>query len=244
MLGTCTAAGVALLVLALASSAYASIQPVGNPPSTQPGPHQLPLVPVRQSAPTPFGVGSEKVCGIAAPGTARCNALLATHSSGTPLSSSGPTSGYYPADLQSAYQLPSSTAGSGETMGLIDAYNDPNAASDLSNYRSQFGLPACTTANGCLRIVNQTGGSTLPSNNSSWAQEISVDLDMVSAICPNCHIILIEADSDEDNSLFFAEDEAATLDATEITLRSLHHTLSRIAHERHYPGTFVEAFFA
>jgi subtilase family serine protease len=104
-------------------------------------------------------------------------------------------SGYGPSDLDSAYNVPT-TLGSGKTVAIVDAYDDPNAASDLSTYRSNFGLPACTTANGCFKKVNQNGAtSPLPSANSGWASEIMLDLEMVSAICPNCHILLVEASS-------------------------------------------------
>ncbi|MGH9921002.1 MAG: IPT/TIG domain-containing protein, partial [Nitrososphaerales archaeon] len=218
----CGALVAVLATLASASSAYASTpSPTSRSaaPVTPPDqlPPQPPPPPPHQTARAPYGVGSEKVCGPAAAGTARCNALVATNSSGTPLSSKGPTSGYYPADLQSAYQLPSSTAGTGETVALIEAHNDPDAASDLSVYRSQFGLPACTTSNGCLREVNQTGGTRLPSNNASWAQEISVDVDMVSAVCPNCDILLVEASSSSFSNLATAANEAATLGADVIS---------------------------
>ena len=104
--------------------------------------------------------------------------------------------GYGPANLQSAYNLPSSTAGSGETVAVVDAMDDPNAAADLATYRSDWGLPACGT--GCFSKVNQNGAtSPLPavSGTTGWATEESLDIDMVSAICPNCHIILVEANS-------------------------------------------------
>jgi subtilase family serine protease len=126
-------------------------------------------------------------------------------------------SGYGPADLQSAYQLPSSTAGSGQTVGIVDAFNDPNAAADLAVYRSQYGLPACTVASGCFRQVGETGTSTLPSTDTGWAQEESLDIDMVSAVCPNCHILLVEATSASDADLAASVNEAATLGATEIS---------------------------
>ena len=72
--------------------------------------------------------------------------------------------------------------------------DDPNAESDLATYRSTFGLPACTTANGCFRKVNQNGAaSPLPATDTGWAAEISLDVDMVSAVCPSCHILLVEA---------------------------------------------------
>ncbi|WP_030463401.1 S53 family peptidase [Kitasatospora sp. NRRL B-11411] len=103
-------------------------------------------------------------------------------------------SGYGPADLLSAYKLPAN-GGAGMTVAIVDAYNDPNAESDMAVYRSQYGLPACTKASGCFKQVNQSGGSSLPANNSGWAGEISLDLDMVSAIAPNAHIVLVEASS-------------------------------------------------
>lgn len=144
-------------------------------------------------------------------GYARCHAIRVDVGLAT-----GP-SGYNPADLQSAYKLPSSTAGSGQTVAIVDAYDDPNAESDLGVYRSQFGLPACTTANGCFRKVNQSGGNTYPRGNKGWAEEISLDLDMVSAICPNCHILLVEATSNSFSNLAAAVDEAAKLGANEIS---------------------------
>ncbi|HEU5270840.1 MAG TPA: S53 family peptidase [Jatrophihabitans sp.] len=123
-------------------------------------------------------------------------------------------SGYGPASLQSAYALPSSTAGSGQTVAIVDAYDDPNAESDLTTYRSQYGLPACTTANGCFRKVNQSGAtSPLPAANTSWAGEISLDVDMVSAVCPNCHILLVEANSAYLSDLGTAVNTAVSLGA-------------------------------
>ncbi len=122
-------------------------------------------------------------------------------------------SGYGPANLASAYKL-SSSGGSGATVAIVDAYNDPTAAADLAAYRSQYGLPACTVASGCLRIVNQNGAtSPLPITDSGWSQEISLDLDMVSAVCPKCKILLVEANSANDADLFTAVDTAVNLGA-------------------------------
>jgi subtilase family serine protease len=103
--------------------------------------------------------------------------------------------GYGPASLQSAYKLPSSTAGTGQTVAVVDAFDDPNAAANLATYRAAWGLPACGT--GCFKKVGQTGTATLPRANraSGWATEESLDIDMVSAICPLCHIILVETNS-------------------------------------------------
>jgi subtilase family serine protease len=151
-------------------------------------------------------------------GFSHCDLDLLGHLSGAPLASSSPTGGYGPSDLQSAYSLPSSTAGSGQTVAIVDAYDDSTAEADLGTYRSTYGLPACTTANGCFKKVNESGvQGSYPSNNQSWSLEISLDLDMVSAICPKCHILLVEASSNSNADLYTSENTAARLGATEIS---------------------------
>jgi subtilase family serine protease len=117
--------------------------------------------------------------------------------------------GYTPCDLQSAYATPSTSNGSGQTVAIVDAFNDANAEADLGVYRTAYGLPACTTANGCFRKVDQNGGSNYPRGNSGWGEEISLDLDMVSAVCPNCHILLVEAASNSLSDLATAFRRAA-----------------------------------
>jgi subtilase family serine protease len=122
--------------------------------------------------------------------------------------------GLAPADLQSAYALPSGTAGAGQTVAIVDAQDDPTAEADLSTYRSNFGLPSCTTANGCFRKVNQNGQtSPLPAADAGWAGEISLDLDMVSAVCPRCNILLVEASSASIGDLGAAVNRAVTMGA-------------------------------
>ncbi|MFF0085522.1 peptidase S8 [Streptomyces canus] len=125
-------------------------------------------------------------------------------------------SGYGPSDLQSAYGLTAAAAanGSGETIAIVDAYNDPNAEADLAKYRSYYGLPACTSASGCFKKVSQTGSTTsLPSSDAGWSEEISLDLDMVSAIAPNAKILLVEAKSATMANLGKSVNEAITLGA-------------------------------
>lgn len=121
--------------------------------------------------------------------------------------------GFGPADLQSAYNLPSGTAGAGQTVGIVDAFDDPNAESDLAAYRAKYGLPACTVASGCLRKADQRGGTTYPNPDPGWSGEISLDLDMVSAACPNCRILLVEADDNSLPNLGAAQNEAVALGA-------------------------------
>ncbi|TWV53404.1 peptidase S8 [Streptomyces misionensis] len=125
-------------------------------------------------------------------------------------------SGYGPSDLQAAYGLTSaaSAKGSGETIAIVDAYNDPNAEADLAKYRSYYGLPACTKASGCFKQVSQTGSTTsLPTSDAGWSEEISLDLDMASAICPNCNILLVEATTPTMANLGTAVNEAVKLGA-------------------------------
>ncbi|MEV6795760.1 putative Ig domain-containing protein [Streptomyces sp. NPDC051320] len=121
-------------------------------------------------------------------------------------------SGYGPTDLRSAYALPSN-AGSGATVAIVDAQDDPNAESDLATYRSQYGLAACTTANGCFKKVDQNGGTNYPTADSGWAGEISLDVDMVSAVCPQCHILLVEADTASMDDLGTAVNRAVSMGA-------------------------------
>jgi subtilase family serine protease len=147
------------------------------------------------------------VCpGPAAAGTARCHAHVATDQHGKPHAAAGPT-GYGPVQFRTGYALPTSN-GKGQTIAIVDAYNDPNIESDLAVYNSHYGLSACTTANGCFKKVNQTGGTKYPANNSGWALEISLDVEIAHAACPNCKILLVEANSNSFSNLLVAEDYA------------------------------------
>jgi hypothetical protein len=110
----------------------------------------------------------------------------------------------------------------------VDAYNDPNAPSDMNTYRTQFQTtplppcskpsPASSSTKPCFSKVNQSGQvSNYPRSDGGWAEEVSLDLDMVSAACPNCSILLVEASSNSFTSLGTAENEAAKLGASEIS---------------------------
>jgi hypothetical protein len=115
---------------------------------------------------------------LAATAVANCLAVVRSDRFGVPLATPGPA-GFGPSDLRSAYQLPSTTAGAGHTVAIVDAFDDPNAETDLAVYRSQYGLPPCTTANGCFRKLDQRGGTQYPPADSSWAIEESLEIDMV-----------------------------------------------------------------
>ena len=163
---------------------------------------------------------TQQVCAPAALGYASCLSLLRTDLA--PLARSlvtalTPPAGYGPAELLSAYALPGSNAGAGKTVAIVDAYDLPTAASDLATYRAQYRLPPCTTANGCFRKVNQSGGTTPPKANSSWGTEIALDIEMVSAVCPSCKILLVEATSNSLSDLGTAVNEAVTLGAVAVS---------------------------
>ncbi len=144
---------------------------------------------------------------------------VSTPSSGIVQTGAGEPQEGSPAWLQQVYDLSylSQTKGSGDTVGIVDVSNDPTAESDLATYRSRFGLPACSTANGCFKRVNETGGSTFPPSNTLWDLEISLDLDSVSALCPNCRIVLVEASSNASSDLAQAIREAVALGANQVS---------------------------
>lgn len=163
------------------------------------------------------GAPHKKVCGPAAAGFARCHAQVVTDAKGNPAATSAPV-GLGPADLRSAYNLTTATtAGVGRTIAIVDAYDDPTAESDMNAYRAKFGIAGCTTANGCFRKLDQNGGASYPRGDAGWGQEISLDLDMASAICPNCHVMLIEAKTSSMANLGTAVNTAARLGANVIS---------------------------
>jgi subtilase family serine protease len=158
------------------------------------------------------------VCpGPSAPGDAHCHARVTVHPDGAPVVNTTPR-GLFPADLQSAYATPSATAGDGQLVAIVDAYDNPNAENDLNVYRAQFGMAPCTTANGCFRKVNQNGvEGSYPRGDVGWGQEIDLDIEMVSALCPRCRILLVEASSPTMNNLGTAVNTAVALGATVVS---------------------------
>jgi len=150
------------------------------------------------------------VCPSPPSGYGHCHVLVATDANGNPDASSAPT-GLGPATIKSAYGFTtSSTAGAGRTVAIVDAYDDPSAESDLAVFSGQYGLPACTTANGCFQKVDQRGGTRYPRKDSGWALEISLDIQWAHAIAPGAKILLVESDSNSFANLLAAEDYAKT----------------------------------
>ncbi|MEV5960114.1 S53 family peptidase [Kribbella sp. NPDC051952] len=178
----------------------------------------------------------ERVCSEPAAHHAACLAILDRDANGAALTPAAARAldlhPFMAADLQSAYKLPSALLGGRQTIAIIDAFDDPFAESDLAVYRAANNLPACDADNPCFRKVNQRGGDTPPQANTEWAAEISLDLDMASAACPNCRLLLVEADDNDTANLGAAVDEAVRLGAT---------IISNSYGAPEYPSELVEA---
>lgn len=167
-----------------------------------------------------------RACSLPTPGHFECEALVVPLPMSSPhpglrtrpeLEGSGQEGGYSPQDLRSAYKLPAK-GGLGQTVTIVDAYDDPHAGADLKIYRSQYKLPECPESNECFKKVNQAGeANSYPAPNASWAGEISLDLDMVSAVCPECHILLVEATNNAWANMGAAENMAVKLGANEVS---------------------------
>jgi hypothetical protein len=180
---------------------------------------------------------AKRSCGEAPPGRAACLAmrvLLGSAGAGaTPQARPGaavggaranertkPYPGFLtPELLHDAYEVPDETpAARTQTIAVVDAYDDPTAEADLATYDKQFGLPACTAANGCFEKVNQQGeASPLPKVEGGWASEISIDVQMAHAICQSCKVLLVETETEEFSNLGAGVRAAAKLGATEIS---------------------------
>ncbi|MBO0868307.1 MAG: S53 family peptidase [Micromonosporaceae bacterium] len=209
-----------LVVAALAASTAASGTAAADPAVPAPS-----SPPARSSAATV--ADPQRVCGLPVSGRMACLALLlgalsaqpATGHAGAQPGVTAPftTHPFTAADLQSAYQLPSALLGARQTIAIVDAYDDPNAAKDVAVYRATNQLPACDADFPCFRKVDQRGGIQYPPTDSGWAVEISLDLDMASAACPNCQLLLVEADDNTVENLAAAVDEAVALGADVIS---------------------------
>ncbi len=191
--------------------------------------------PAADGAPAPSPHVRELCPKPAHPGTASCSAAVRTdvtsHLGVTPKDA---PAGYGPADLRAAYQLPEST--SSPTIAVIAAFDDPQAEADLAVYRQQYGLPECSAANGCFARVDQRGGTTYPESNDYWAAVISMDLDLAGAVCPSCHLLLVESDSTQTQDLGAGLNTAVGLGATSVVDAA-------IGFEEPDESTFDQAYF-
>lgn len=194
------------LGLVAAVSTLASLVTFSTPaPAAAAAP--IPNVEVRPSCPTP------------GPGQAQCLALEVVGPVGANLAHPNILpAGFGPADLQSAYHVPTGLEGSGMTVAIVDAFDWPLAEQDLAEYRAAFGLPPCTTANGCFRKVNQLGQQAdYPNVDYGWGTEIDLDIEMVSATCPHCNILLVETETNNLSDLGAGVNTAVSLGAIAVS---------------------------
>jgi hypothetical protein len=218
------ALGAALLMgagLAGCSSAGGGSSPLGaSPPDVGPS-----LAPRVASHPT-----YRPVCPPTGPDQVRCHSEVLSDDDGKPIALPAPTKealnaaagaalpngALGAADLQNIYNVPAHLS-PGATVAIVTQWDHPNIAADLAVYRNQYGLPACTVASGCFTRVGQTGTTTYPPqetpNTSNWNIETALDVDMVSAACPSCNILLVEYDGTT-NGMELAFDTAASRAAT------------------------------
>ena len=146
---------------------------------------------------------AHRACPEAGPGEVQCQLLILNESP------QDKEPGWGARDIEAAYNLPSSSKGSGQIVAIVDAYDNPNVASDLAVYRRHYGLPKAK-----FYKYNQDGQqSHYPKGNPGWGTEIDLDVEMVSARCPNCTIYLIEANSNSLRSYDKAVNEAVKLGA-------------------------------
>jgi hypothetical protein len=163
------------------------------------------FAPAAAAAPVP-----RAACPDAGPGLLRC---LTTYTPGAVRALADGPAGWGADDLASAYRLPAE-AGPDTLVGISIAYDAPNLEADLAAYRAQYGLPPCTTANGCFRKVNQQGLSApLPEASFGWAMESTLDVSMVSAACPSCRLMVVEGNTPGFPDLAETEDTAVRLGA-------------------------------
>jgi PKD domain len=174
-----------------------------------------------------------RVCRPPAPGRARCLAVLRKpvvqgapvpagarpYTVNTGAASGGPAGGLTPGQLASAYEYDAESGGGGQTVAIVDAYDDPNIEADLATFNEQYGLPGCTSANGCFTKVGQSGKTTsLPAaDKTGWSVEIALDVEAVHAACPKCKILLVEANSESFKNLAASVNTAVALGASEIS---------------------------
>ena len=216
----------AALVAVFAATALAACSQTGSQMSggAMPGTQSVTHKTAESRGQAPFakeifedGVAYHRVCGDAQyPGRSRCHALLRDDFAAHQVGPDGTPGGLHPADLQAAYGL-NVSGGTGQLVAIVDAYDNPNVEADLGVYRAEWGLPACTTANGCFRKTDQKGGTNYPEGDTGWGLEMSLDVDMVSANCPNCKILVVEGNSNNNSDLATAVREAKKLGAVAIS---------------------------
>ncbi len=209
--GLAFVAALAMTVLCAADASLALARGLSSPPGTR-------YAKVRQLCPPPRR-GDATCFALALVPASSSTADAHSYQAGSGASSSGPAGGLTPSELASAYGSSPSLGGAGQTVAIVDAYDDPNIEGDLGTFDSEYGLAACTTANGCFEKVGQTGSKTsLPAADTvGWSAEMALDVETVHSVCSSCKIVLVEADSESLADLAASVNEAVSLGANEVS---------------------------
>jgi subtilase family serine protease len=167
---------------------------------------------------------TREVCDTTNPGDVHCDSKVVTDGNLQPLSSPRYVFGYGPVQFLKAYNLTGFTSSGSNTIAIVDAYDDPNIQRDLDTYSATFGiplLPACSSVSNpsipCFKKVDQRGGTRYPRADSGWALEIALDVETAHAVCQNCNILLVEANSSSYSNLMAAVDRAVALGASVVS---------------------------
>lgn len=240
----------AVLVLTAGTASAATAPAAAPPPRSAPAARSAPadLPPTSSAA---GQVTTRHACDVAPLGRARCLAIIdgqhiqSPQRKGTSAATESGPHALTAADLQAAYRLPSALLGARQTIAIVDAFDNPSAEQDLANYRAANGLPACDDNFPCFRKVDQRGGTDYPPPDSGWGLEIDLDLQMASAACPNCRLLLVEADDNSLDNLAAAVDEAVKLGADVVSnsYGTAGEFSTELDYARHYnhPGTVITA---
>jgi len=173
---------------------------------------------------SPVALSHIPVCVPGDPGVSvGCHSRVIVDNNGQPKITTFP-SGFGPSAFHGAY-VNQTTTSSKQIIGIVDAYDDPNILSDLNTYSTTYGIPSLPVCSGsvfssatpCFQKINQLGGTKYPSVNAGWALETSLDVEVAHAMCQNCSILLVEANSASYADLMTAIDRAVASGATVVS---------------------------
>lgn len=201
------------LVLGILATLYLVRQ---NTSSARPKAGEQPSLPPQAALHIP-------VCISQGPDIPRCHARVVTDGKGRPTTNPFPQ-GYGPAQLQGAYNL-KGLSSSGRILAVVSAYDHPNIKSDLDTYSNAYNLPILpecsqsitTSPVPCFQKVDQNGGANYPTVDSTWALESAMDVEVAHGVCPDCKILLVEAQTSSYDNLLKAIDQAVAMGATVVS---------------------------
>lgn len=115
------------------------------------------------------------------------------------------------------------SGGAGQTIAIVDAYDDPNIASDLAHFDTQYSLPGTNTlakgsAGSVYNFFSKLTPQGQPTGNAGWDLEIALDVEWAHAIAPQANIVLVEAASNGLLNLLSAVDTATSIGATVVSM--------------------------